>query len=96
MGTHPVKQDIWIICYNSLQISVLKGNENVPADAVSHGINALLQDSFVEYQRFVEEQTKDQQLQLLLQDNTTSLKLLKTRVPSMNLDYVPLCQKLYG
>ena len=64
----------------------IKGCKNVPADVRSRGINALLSDLCVDYQRFVEEQTKDQQLQQLLQDNTTSLKLSKTQVPSTDLE----------
>ena len=62
-------------------ICFIKGCENLPANTMSRGINALLLD-----QRFVEEQTKDQQLQQLLQDNTISPKLSKTHVPSMDLE----------
>ena len=64
-------------------IRFIKGIENVPEDAMSRGINDLLLDSCVEYQRFVEEQ-----LLQLLQDNTTSLKLSKTRVVTVDLEVV--------
>ena len=67
-------------------IRFIKGCENVPADAMSRGINALL--LVCGLPTFVEEQTKDQQLQQLLQDNTTSLKLSKTHVPSTDLETV--------
>ena len=53
---------------------------------MSRGINALLLDLCVDYQRFVEELTKGQQLQQILQDNTTSQKLSKTHVPSTKLE----------
>ena len=55
---------------------------------MSRGINVLLLDLCVDYQRFVKEQTKDLQLQQLLKDNTTSLKLSKTHVPSTDLEIV--------
>ena len=38
--------------------------------------------------KFVEEQLKDQHLQKLLRDNSTSLNLAKVRVPNSNLDIV--------
>ena len=82
-------------------IRFIKGCENVPVDATSHGINAHLLDLCVDYQRFVEEQTKNQLLQLLLQDNTTSLKLSSTdygpgdRVQYQHRMITPLCTRKF-
>ena len=56
-GTPPVRYLDNLLQFTS-DIHFMKGCENAPADAMSHGINALLLDLCLDYRQFMEEQTK--------------------------------------
>ena len=66
-------------------IRFIKGIDNVSGKIISRGINALLLDSCMKYQLFVEEYAKNLQMQQLLRDNSMSLKFSKIRVPYTDL-----------
>ena len=64
----------------------IKGEANIPADALSRSINALELHPDIDAQVIASEQLKDSQLQLLKKSKTTSLKLQQFPVNNTNLE----------
>ena len=68
----------------TLDIRLIKGIDNVPADTMSHSINSLSLNLCLEYLQFVE----DQLLQHLLQNNPIFFKFLKIHVSNTDSEVI--------
>lgn len=69
-------------------ICFIKRVNSICADTLPQRIKSLLLDPWMEYLSFVEEQMKDQHLQLFILNNFSSLKLMKIHVLNVNLEVV--------
>ena len=62
----------------------VKGKDNTPADTLSHGINSFTLGPSIDANTLAGEQEKAELLQNLLQNNETSLQLVKITHPASN------------